>query len=66
MSQTTPLPSLPLDGGAGYSSFARALGQLAAAAFVAVVVLMSARIMAFTPAPDAECLPEICGPAQNR
>ncbi len=40
-------------------------GNLAAALFVGLVVLISAKVMTFAPSPDADCLPEICGPASD-
>lgn len=59
------VPSVPLDSVGDFSGARRALGHLAAAMFVGLVLFMSLKIMAFTPSPDADCLPEICGPAIN-
>ena len=63
MNQTTHDPTFPLDSGTDALSTVRAIGHLAAAAFVAGVIFLSAQIMAFEPSADADCLPEICGPA---
>ncbi len=66
MSQSAHVPSLPLDHVADLSAVTRLAGHLAAAAFVAGILVMSAQIMTFTPSADADCLPEICGPALSR
>lgn len=66
MSQVTHVPSLPLESGAGLSASHTLLGQLAAAAFVAGVVFVSAQVMAYSPAADAECMPDICSNARLR
>jgi hypothetical protein len=66
MSQFTHVPSLPLESGAGLSASLKLLGQLAAAAFVAGVVFMSAQVMAYSPSADADCMPEICSNARLR
>lgn len=56
-------PSFPFDSAGDFSVVRQLAGHLAATAFVIAIALLSAKIVTFTPAPDAECLPEICGPA---
>lgn len=63
MSTVPNTPELPFDLTRDFSGLRRAAGHLAAGAFVGLILLMGVKIMAFTPAPDSDCLPEICGPS---
>ncbi|MFZ5616828.1 MAG: hypothetical protein ACOZAA_05850 [Pseudomonadota bacterium] len=57
-------PSFPFDSAGDFSNARQLAGHLAATAFVITIALLCAKIVMFTPAPDAKCLPEICGPAE--
>lgn len=57
------VPSLPLDLAGDFTGVRRLAGQVAAAAFMIAIAFVCAQIITFTPPSDAECLPEICGPA---
>jgi hypothetical protein len=57
-------PSLPFAPAEDFSAARRVAGHLSAVAFVAAILAMAGAIMTFSPSPDADCLPEICGPAQ--
>ncbi len=59
-------PALPFAPAGDFSAARRAAGHLIAAAFVALILAMAGAIMTFSPSPDADCLPEICGPALQR
>lgn len=65
MSTVPHAPELPFEVARDISALRRAGGHLAAAAFVGLVLLMGVTIMTFTPAPDSDCLPEICGPSTS-
>jgi hypothetical protein len=65
MTTDTHVPTLPFDSIGDLSVMRSVAGNLAAALFVGLVVLISAKVMTFAPSPDADCLPEICGPASD-
>jgi hypothetical protein len=58
-------PSLSLDSARDFSGARHIAGHLAAAAFVVAIGFVCARILKFTPSEEADCLPEICGPADG-
>jgi len=63
MANRTHAPSLPLDSARDFSGARRLIGHLSAAAFLIAIGIVCAKILTFTPPAEADCLPEICGPA---